>query len=72
MTFIEIEPDCFVNSDQIVSVEMKVAQYNPKGTPFKYEILVKLIDGREFVSPMKHKADLLVNFNDIIDKLNGL
>ena len=71
MKFVEIETDRFFHSDQIVSIEFKVAQYNQQGNPFKYEIVTSLIDGRQVISPMDHKINLEPTFNSLIASLNS-
>lgn len=68
--FFEIQPDKYIHSDQIVSVEMKVASYNPQGDPFKYEIVTTLIDGRTIQSGMDHRVVLEPIFNNMIAQLN--
>ena len=69
--FFEIQPDKYIHSDQIVSVEMKVASYNPQGDPFKYEIATTLIDGRVVTSGMDHRVALEPKFNAMIAELNS-
>jgi hypothetical protein len=71
MKFVEVETDKFIHSDQIVSVELQVAETNIQGTPFKYQVVTTLIDERTIISPMGHRNEVEPLFNNIINQLNS-
>lgn len=71
MKFVEIQPDKFVHSDQIVSVELVVSEWNAQKKPFKYIILTTLLDGQEIESSSDHKINIEPQFNTLIAQLNS-